>query len=253
MKNKKNYFYTKEKQSLYYTEVSTKSKVAVFFLHGLMSDISGKKVKYLRSLCKKNNINFLAFDYSGHGKSSGIFEYRGIDDWIEESVEIYSSKLKNKKIILVGSSCGGWIAARLIWKIKKNIIGYIGIAAAADFTKHLMWNTFSKKTKQIIRSGKIYKQKNSYDSFYPIGKSLIYGGNKHLILEKKINCNFPLRFFHGLKDDVVPIKYSYLLSKTLIAKDSLIMLQNEGDHSLSSKKDLKRIGGELISLIKNLS
>ena len=122
MKNKKNYFYTKEKQSLYYTEVSTKSKVAVFFLHGLMSDISGKKVKYLRSLCKKNNINFLAFDYSGHGKSSGIFEYRGIDDWIEESVEIYSSKLKNKKIILVGSSCGGWIAARLIWKIKKNII-----------------------------------------------------------------------------------------------------------------------------------
>ena len=155
--------------------------------------------------------------------------------------------LSGQKLGIVGSVGSGKSS------ILKNIIGYIGIAAAADFTKHLMWNTFSKKTKQIIRSGKIYKQKNSYDSFYPIGKSLIYGGNKHLILEKKINCNFPLRFFHGLKDDVVPIKYSYLLSKTLIAKDSLIMLQNEGDHSLSSKKDLKRIGGELISLIKNLS
>ena len=37
----------------------------------------------------------------------------------------------------------------------------------------------------IIKSGKIYKLKNEYDSFYPIGKSLIEGGNKHLILYKK--------------------------------------------------------------------
>ena len=48
MKNKKNYFNTLKKQSLYYTEVSTKSKIAVFFLHGLMSDVTGKKVKYLK-------------------------------------------------------------------------------------------------------------------------------------------------------------------------------------------------------------
>lgn len=250
MKNKKNYFYTLKKQSLYYTEVSNKSKIAVFFLHGLMSDVTGKKVKYLKSLCRKNNINFLAFDYSGHGKSSGVFEYQGIDDWVRESLEVYESKLKYKKIVLIGSSCGAWIAARLIWKIK-NIIGFIGIASAPDFTKHLMWDTFPNKAKKIIKSGKIYKLKNKYDSFYPIGKSLIEGGNKHLILNKKINCNFPLRLFHGLKDDVVPIKYSYFLSKTLVSKDSYIMLQNNGDHSLSSKDDLKRIGRTLMEIIYN--
>ena len=33
-----------------------------------------------------------------------------------------SAPLKNKKIVLVGSSCGGWIAARLALNIK-NIIG----------------------------------------------------------------------------------------------------------------------------------
>ena len=114
-----------------------------------------------------------------------------------------------------------------------------------------MWDTFSDKAKKIIKSGKIYKLKNEYDSFYPIGKSLIEGGNKHLILNKKINCNFPLRLFHGLKDDVVPIKYSYFLSKTLVSKDSYIMLQNNGDHSLSSKDDLKRIGRTLMEIIYN--
>ncbi|MAK12336.1 MAG: alpha/beta hydrolase [Candidatus Pelagibacter sp.] len=249
MKNKKNYFYTSKKQSLYYTEVSTKSRITVFFLHGLMSNISGKKVKYLKSLCKKNKINFLAFDYSGHGKSSGVFEHQGINDWINEALEICKSKLNNKKIILIGSSCGSWIAARLIWKIK-NIIGFIGISSAPDFTKYLMWNTFSRKTKNLIKSGKIYKLKNNYEGFYPIGKNLINGGNKNLILKKRKICNFPLRFFHGLKDDIVPIEYSYLLSKSLIAKDSLIFIQNSGDHSLSSKSDLKRIGKELIRIVQ---
>ena len=244
MKNKKNYFLSNSKQLLHYYEVKSKSKIAIFFLHGLMSDISGKKIKYLRSLCKKNNINFLAFDYSGHGKSSGLFEARGIDDWVNEAYEIYKVKLKNKKIILVGSSCGGWIAARLVWKIK-NIIGYIGISSAPDFTKKLMWDQFSSKVKKIINSGKIYKLKNNYGGFYPISKTLIKGGKKHLILGKKKNCNFPLRFFHGLKDCVVPLEYSYLLSKTLLSKNSIIMIQSDGDHSLSSKKDLSRIGNEL--------
>ncbi len=252
MKNKKNYFLTSNQQSVHYTIVRSKSNIAVFFLHGLLSDISGKKVKFLKSLCKTKKLNFLAFDFSGHGKSSGIFENQGIHDWVIEASEISKSKLKNKKIILVGSSCGGWIAARLIWKLK-NIIGFIGIASAPDFTKNLMWNRFSKKTKQIINSGKIYKLKNEYDGFYPIGKSLINGGKKHLILNKKKKCDFPLRFFHGLKDNVVPIEYSYLLSKTIISKDSLILLQNKGDHSLSSKEDLRRIGEQLclIANVKN--
>ena len=158
--------------------------------------------------------------------------------------------LKNKKIIIIGSSCGGWVGAKLIWKLK-NIIGFIGISAAPDFTKYLMWNTFSKKAKQIISSGKVYKLKSDYDSYYPIGKSLIEGGKKNLILHLKKNCNFPLRFFHGLEDSVVPIEYSYKLSKTLYSKDSLILLQEKGDHSLSSSADLKRIGKELLEITKS--
>lgn len=249
MKNKKNYFLSLDKTTLHYTELRTKSKIAVFFLHGLMSDITGKKVKYLKNICKKNKINFLSFDYSGHGKSSGIFEERGIDNWVSEAIEICKKKLRNKKIILIGSSCGGWIAATLITKLK-NIIGFIGIASAPDFTKLLMWDTFSKKSKKNINSGKIYKLKNEYGGYYPIGKPLIKGGKKHLILHKKIKCSFPLRFFHGLQDNVVPFQYSYMLANTLISKDSMILIQEKGDHSLSKTLDLKRIGKELLYLIK---
>ena len=184
MKNKKNYFLASNKQLIHFTFLKAKSKVVVLFLHGLMSDISGKKVKFIKSLCKKNKLNFLAFDFSGHGKSTGTFENHGIHDWVKEAEEIIKFKLKNKKIIIIGSSCGGWVGAKLIWKLK-NIIGFIGISAAPDFTKYLMWNTFSKKTKQIINSGKFYKRKSDYDNYYPIGKPLIEGGNKNLILHLK--------------------------------------------------------------------
>ena len=251
MKNKKHYFQTSKKKQLYYTEIKSPNKTSVVFLHGLMSDISGKKVKYFKNLCKKNKINFLAFDYSGHGKSSGTFENSGIDDWINEAKEIIKKKLNNKKLIIMGSSCGGWVGAKLIWSIKNKIKGYIGIAAAPDFTKYLMWDTFSKKAKKIIQSGNIYKLKNEYDGFYPIGKPLIGGGKKHLILNKKIKCNFPIRLFHGKKDTVVPYEYSFKLSKTLISNDCIIILQEKGDHSLSQKNDLKKIGNELVNIVKN--
>ena len=41
-----------------------------------------------------------------------------------------------------------------------------------------------------------------------------------------------------------------MLANTLISKDSMILIQEKGDHSLSKTIDLKRIGKELLDLIK---
>ena len=49
------------------------SKLFIVFLHGFMSDIEGEKPKNFYRFCKKNKIDFLAIEYSGHGKSSGNF------------------------------------------------------------------------------------------------------------------------------------------------------------------------------------
>ena len=38
-----------------------------------MSDIEGEKPKIFLKFAKKNNLGFLAVEYSGHGKSSGEF------------------------------------------------------------------------------------------------------------------------------------------------------------------------------------
>ncbi len=250
-KSKIKYFLTKNKEQIRYKLIKGKKPVTIIFLHGFMSDMTGKKIKSLSKISLKQNVSFLTFEYTGHGKSSGILSNYGIQDWVNQSKEIIEKVVKTKNIILIGSSMGGWIASCLVKKIKKKIKGLIGIAAAPDFTKDIMWKSFSKKIKSIIGNGNIYQLPNKHNSFYPISKKLIDGGKSSLILAKKIKCNFPVRLFHGLKDETVSPKFTIRLSKTLQSKDTIVFFQKNGDHSLSKKNDLKKIKKELTDLIKN--
>ena len=55
---------------------------------------------------------------------------------------------------------------------------------------------------------------------------------------------------HGQKDEVVPVSFSRkVLSVFVKAKKRMVIIKN-GDHSLSSKKNLARIKKELDKLIK---
>ena len=60
-------------KKLRYIDNYSKGKLYLIFLHGFMSDIEGKKPQTLLKFAKNNKLGFLALEYSGHGKSSGIF------------------------------------------------------------------------------------------------------------------------------------------------------------------------------------
>ena len=49
-----------------------------------MSDLDGKKPKAFIAL-QKNNLGFLALEYSGHGKSSGKFIDGNISRWSKDT------------------------------------------------------------------------------------------------------------------------------------------------------------------------
>ena len=82
-------------------------------------------------------------------------------------------------------------------------------------------------------------------------KQLILNGRKNKVLNNKINLKIPITLFHGLKDGVVPIKFSKEIFKTCKkAQKRMIKIKN-GDHSLSRKNDLKKICKELNVMILN--
>ena len=58
---------------------------------------------------------------------------------------------------------------------------------------------------------------------------------------------------HGQKDEVVPVSFSRkVLSIFSKAKKKLVVIK-KGDHSLSSKKSLKKIVKELSKIIDDIS
>ena len=238
---KQNFFRTKNNQKIHYKFINNKSLITIIFLHGLMSDIKSKKAKFLKKFVNKNKINLLLFEYSGHGKSSGQFTDFSIKNWIEDSRLIVKNLIKKGKIILIGSSMGAWIGIVLIKYFHQRIKGFIGIAAAPDFTEELIWKKLNIFEKNNIRKNKIYKLKSSHNNFYPITKKFIFDGKKILILNKKIKCNFKVELLHGIRDSSVPWAYSINLTKTLIAKKLKLTIIDDGDHSLSRVQDLKKL------------
>ena len=56
---------------------------------------------------------------------------------------------------------------------------------------------------------------------------------------------------HGKNDEVVPISFSRKVLKCFVkAKKKLFIIKN-GNHSLSDRKSLKKITGEISKIIKN--
>ena len=238
-------------KKLRYIDNYSKEKLYLIFLHGFMSDIEGKKPQTLLKFAKKNKLGFLALEYSGHGKSSGIFTRGNISVWSNDTKKVIKKIVGKKNFILIGSSMGAWIALNQFKYFKPQIKGFIGIGAAPEFLSRLMWNKFPKKIKEeIFKTGKTLIKSGEYE--YPITLQLIKDGKKNKVLNKRINSSISITMIHGQNDEVVPVVFSrYVLRLFNKAKKKILIVKN-GDHSLSDQKPLKKIMKELDIIVKNV-
>ena len=241
---------SKSKKIRYLTNYYKKN-LYIIFLHGFMSDIEGEKPLNFQKFCKKKKLGFLAIEYSGHGKSSGKFTSGNITQWTKEVKLTIKKIVKKNNFILVGSSMGAWLSINQFKFFKNQIKGFLGIGSAPEFLERLMWKKFTKKMKNETKRNGIYNLKyGNYE--YPITYQLIKDGRKNKVFNKKIKSKIYLTMLHGSKDEVVPVTYSKKVLRLFTnAKKKMIIIKN-GDHSLSSKKNLKMINGELSKIVTNI-
>jgi len=229
----------------------TYGDIYVLFLHGFKSDLDGDKPKTIFKFCEKNKIGFLALEYSGHGKSYGKFKDGSITSWTNDTKKIIRKKINNKKLIVVGSSMGGWIALNLFKVFKKNILAFVGIAPAPEFLDRLMWSKFTNKVKKQLIKDKFHKfNHGGYE--YNISYNLIRDGRKNKIFNKKFNNKIFITILHGQNDDVVPVSISRKILKIFTKAKKKLIIIKRGDHSLSNKINLKRIINEINFIYKKL-
>ena len=249
--NKFKYLKISKNKQIRYLDSNYQEKIYIVFLHGFMSNIEGEKPKVILKYAKKNKLGFLALEYSGHGKSTGKFTKGNISKWSKE-VEITIKKVvKKNKFVLVGSSMGAWLSLNQFKYFKGQIKGFLGIGSAPEFLQNLMWKKFTKKMKnEIIKKG-IYNLKHgNYE--YPITYQLIKDARKNKILNKKITSNIDITMIHGNKDEAVPSSYSKKVLKIFSKANKKLVIIKNGDHSLSSKKGLKKITIELNKIVSNI-
>ena len=243
-----NYLKISKTKKIRYFKHFKKNTDYIVFLHGFMSDLSGKKPKEFYKFAKKNKLGFLALEYSGHGKSSGKFINGNITKWSQDTKILIKQIVKKNKIILIGSSMGAWISLNQFKIFKKQIKGFLGIGAAPEFLENLMWKKFTKKMKEETISKGIYQLKHgNYE--YPITLQLIKDGRKNKVLNKKINSNIKVTMVHGEKDEAVPVSYSRKVLRLFPKAKKKLNIVKKGDHSLSNKKWLNIILKELKLLI----
>lgn len=220
----------------------------LFFLGGFKSDMNGTKAQHLQQRCIERGQGFLRFDYSGHGKSGGDFTAGTIGRWKQDALDIFDH-IGAERVILVGSSMGGWISLLVARERQTAIHGIIGIAAAPDFTVDMWFNRLNEEQRADIEKNGQVELPNDYDDApYILTKALFDDGRDHLLLDKEQILDVPMVLIQGMDDPDVPWETTARIEKAFPKSDVEIVLLEDGDHRLSRPEDLRLIDKEIVSL-----
>ncbi|WP_420403762.1 alpha/beta hydrolase [Nisaea sp.] len=210
----------------------------IVFLGGFMSDMTGTKALALEDLARARGQAFLRLDYQGHGQSSGRFSDGSIGLWLSDALYLID-EVTEGPLVLVGSSMGGWIMLQTALQRLERIAGLVGIAPAPDFTEDLMWAGFTDEIKETLERDGVYYQPSEYgDEPYTITMKLIEDGRDHLVMRKKMPISVPIRLLHGMRDESVPYELSLRIADNVESEDVQIRFIKDGDHRLSTDRDI---------------
>src|ERR1044071_5708730 len=223
-----------------YAKIDGRSPTVVF-LGGFRSDMTGTKALALEAWAERTGRAYLRFDYLGHGQSSGRFEDGTIGRWPDGSLAAIDS-LTAGKLILVGSSMGGWLSLLAARARPERLAGLVLIAAAPDFTERMLLDGLSPEDRaKLQRDGRLERPSQYSPEPSVFTWKLIEEGRHHLLLDKKLALPCPVRLLHGQSDPDVPWEYSLQIANHMEAPEVITTLIKGGDHRLSTPADIARL------------
>ncbi len=219
----------------------------VVFLGGFNSDMTGSKAEHLAERCAAEGRAFLRFDYAGHGASGGVFAEGTIGGWLDDATLMLDA-LTERPQVVVGSSMGGWLALLLALRRPGRVCGLVGVAAAPDFVRRIEAGLSDAARAEMAATG-VWLRPSAYGAPYPIARRLLEEGHNHLLLEAPIPLAIPVRLVHGQRDPDVPWETSLAIAERLVSEDVRVELIKDGDHRLSTPRDLGLLWGAVAGLL----
>ena len=223
-----------------YIKANSPKDYLIFFIHGYADNMKEEKAMKMEEICKKLDIDLVKLDLYGHGESSGKLRDMTMDEWYNCCKTIIEKIIlpTNKKIILSGSSLGGWLSYIFAEELKDKVVGIVSVAGAIDFFTEIIEPLIKEEDKD-----KEFVFEMVYDSGQPSGdfisRKLLESTRKYNMLHRdKIDIKCPIRIIHGLIDELVPYEYSLNFSKKVESQDLKLYMVKKMDHDFTLKNNL---------------
>ena len=216
-----------------WTGAEVAGRPTVVFLPGHGSDMDGAKALAVADWAGRNGFGMIRFDYSGHGRSSGAFLDGTVGAWKADCLAVLDG-LTRERLVLVGSSLGGWLMMLVARERAGRIAGLVGIAAAPDFTRDLIWDALDGDQREAMRrDGRIALPNPYADEDVVYTHALVTEADAHLVLGGTTRLDCPVRLLHGMKDEEVPPGTAERLAAAIDGPDTEVILDRNAGHRFS--------------------
>lgn len=147
-------------------------------------------------------------------------------------------QLTSGKIILVGSSMGGWISLLMAKKHPDRIAGLVGIAAAPDFTLSMRAEMDDGARAEMAQTARWSRPSDYSDDPYVITQHLLDDGDKNLVLTTPLTVAHPVHLLQGTADTDVPVAVAERLFAHIDGPDTKLTLVKDADHRFSEAREI---------------
>ena len=220
------------------------SPTLVFF-PGYASDMEGAKAVALDEFAERRGLAVLRFDYSGTGSSAGRFEDGTLGLWLEEALAAID-RLTQGRLVLIGSSMGGWIALHVALLRPERVQALVGIAAAPDFTE---WG-FTDEAKQRLAAGETLRRESPYGGEQVTTAAFWSSGQQLKLLDHQIAVDCPVRLIHGDGDTDVALEVAFRTRAAVRSSDVQLLVLKGGGHRLSEPHEIEAILRTVAALLE---
>ena len=208
------------------------------YLHGFASGPSSKKASAFKNKFQEVGVSLNIPDLEG-----GNFENMTLTSQINIIFNLLD-QLQCKKVCLIGSSMGGYLAT-LVAQVREEIQATYLMAPGFNFLERWMLSLKFDCDDETSRQSKIPIFHYRYDEMRYICTNIFKDANNWTSVA--LNRKVPTRIVHGIYDDVVPIDES---KKFVSSRSWCLLKELDTDHGLLSH--LEWVADDCIAFFKKL-
>lgn len=235
----------------YVYEKGSKS-ASILYLHGLLSSFESAKGQAVAAFAARHGFDFLALDYTAHGKSSGAPEDFRVGQCLTDIKDVVHAVLGDEKpLIVVGSSLGGWLALLLAKQFKKRVLGLLGIAAAPDFMPAVWTHILTEENRTFLKAGGILGPDDSTKG-YCFSYPMFQDAEQFLVLKEPLLYDGDVVLLQGDQDASVDARVPFKIKERLVSDKIQIHIIKGCDHGFTNWSHLRLVIQALANLCERV-